>query len=559
MSECFIYQKDEDTVMAKNALIPLLGLVGIAALTINQLDSTNTKTVTMPFNYLGKKSPSQQRVEELEKELGEQTDGQTASTKYLPELKWLPNELQGQKFRKMLNGEVNEEWNPFIRNITDYGPIGMTKWSGGAGVGTLTLVDDDCASCYLGCCDISGWLQLSVKANYRIILEIRTENHNYFHDAVTNSSGQTLAEFVIAQGREEENTWGWNSTSSVRVVLYGKNEYQDSPDGDFLHVDIDNEGKSGVAEFQIRTNGELFTTEENPDDEVTIQLVDVAYLNPDYDSTLTSSAEWISFNASKLSLIKRFKIGVGKRLLALRNITKGKGAVSGTGKSVAFTKLDGLPVRGMDVAIEGTEEVVEIIQIGGTVSKASKAGELPIADEAFVGGAKGVKNVGGSVETTLKPGWAVVRGADNSVQIGKVTLSKGDTIVKLSKMDDVSGFGKIFGGQSIGGAAKNVAIGSVYVVGAGVAYVAYSVAKMLPDQVGDVINDFGCSITGDCCEESCAEAENPDCVKECKDAAQEKSLLIGGLAVAGLLGLVVILKGKGNKKSAEEYIIVQTR
>ncbi len=545
MRECFIYRKDKQIHMAKNPLIPILGLAGVAALTMHQLDA-KAKPVTMPFSNLSAKSPTQLEIEELERQIAELQDENVELAepeKYLPEQKWLPNELQGQYFRQMLKGEVEPMFNPFIVNQSDYG--GETTWQNSDT--TLKLIDDDCAVDFL-CGDVSGWLKLRVKNNYRIILNIKTENYNYFHDAVTTSDGTTLANFVKSQGREESNTWGWTNNSSVRVALYGQNDYGDSPNGDYLSVDIDSE-KSGIAEFAIRSGGVQFDTDENPDDEVYVQLVDVAYINPDYDSTLLSAEDTRTFNAKNPSRI----VGFFRRLgTAITGVIRPAASVSDD--AIGLTRIDGAVSVGSNIGTSSAKvsEVVGIVPDAvGDVKTAGYAGR------AFVDGAEGVTEAGGKITVNLNDGWAVVRASDNAVQTGRVILGKGDTIVQYTgKLDDVATGGGFFGRlgeQGIFRTARGVVVGTLYLVPLGAAWGIYQTAKLLPEEAAKTARDFGCSITGQCCEESCAESQDPDCVKNCKEAAQEKALWVGGLAVAGILGVALIFRGRKSSKEAEGY------
>tara|TARA_B100000287_G_scaffold162770_2_gene153539 strand:- start:2271 stop:3941 length:1671 start_codon:yes stop_codon:yes gene_type:complete len=546
MRECFIYRKDKQIHMAKNPLIPILGLAGVAAITMHQLDA-KAKPVTMPFSNLSAKSPTQLEIEELERqiaELQEENEELGEPEKYLPEQKWLPNELQGQDFRKMLKNEVEPMWNPFVVNQSDYG--GEKTWENADT--TLKLIDDDCVACWLGCCDVSGWMKLVVKPNYRVILNISTENYNYFHEAVTNAYGTTLADFVKEQGREEENTWGWTNNSSVRVALYGKNDYNDSPDGDYLSIDIDSE-KSGVAEFALRTGGVQFDTDENPDDEVYVQLVDVAYINPDYDPTLLNAEDTMTFNAKNPSKIAAFFRRLGT---AIKGI--GRPAASVSDDTVGLARIDGAVSVGGEIGT-GSAKVTEVAGIVpdaiGDVADAGYAGR------AFVNGAEGVTETGGKITVNLNDGWGVVRKSDGVVQTGRVVINKGDTIIKYSgRLDDVGGGAGFFGRLGDAGViktARGLGVGTLYLGAAGAAWVIYQTAKLLPEEAANAARDFGCSITGQCCEESCAESQDPDCVKECREAAKEKSLMVGGLVVAGILGIALIFKGKSTSKEAEGY------
>ena len=137
-------------------------------------------------------------------------------------------------------------------------------------------------------------------------------------------------------------------------------------------------------------------------------------------------------------------------------------------------------------------------------------------------------------------------------------ISKGDTLIKYSgKLDAVPQGVGIFGRLADMGiirTGKGLFVGTMFLSAGALAWVIVNVASTLPDTLRDAGNDFACSITGSCCETECEDAEDSEgCVKECKEMAQEKAVKVGAIMVAGLLGLVLILKKGKSSKEAEGY------
>ena len=53
------------------------------------------------------------------------------------------------------------------------------------------------------------------------------------------------------------------------------------------------------------------------------------------------------------------------------------------------------------------------------------------------------------------------------------------------------------------------------------------------------------------------DSDNPDCVEECQEAADDKAVKFGGLVVVGIIGLALVFRGGKSEKSAEEYMVMR--
>ena len=152
-------------------------------------------------------------------------------------------------------------------------------------------------------------------------------------------------------------------------------------------------------------------------------------------------------------------------------------------------------------------------------------------------------------------GAKVIEGSKDAAGVyrkGLFRLREGDELIRVVDVgaSGGSGIGNAITLRNAGRATLATAtVATIYVIG--------SVAQLIPGLLGDGFEDLACSLTGSCCEERCEDSDNPDCVAECQEAADDKAVKFGGLVVLGIVGLVLVLKGGKSKKSAEEFYVVQ--
>ena len=533
--------------MGAEKVVPLIGILGVAGLATHYY---NNLSVEQNISPLSNTSFAQKTPEEL-------AEIETVKQQAIAEYKinnevpidtwseWLPSQPYGPDyFENFMDDEFDED-NPF----TVVGRIikGSHVWES---TRKLKLVDYDRPF------KTSGGLKLIVKEDFQILLKISTNNAGYFYDDVSEEgpSKTTLYGYSNALGKTaQKGTYFWTSTNSiVTVPLVGSME--NAPfdwGGDYLSIDIDSE-HSGIRAFRVVSLGRRFSDNGwKPDDNVKVELMQIKRRNPNYDPTLFS-AESYSLNAA--STATRF-VGFAKLWGRVSN------AVSAINPLKKFGKIGkaGAVIKGTSV-VKGQTIITSKGKNLGDVKSAIGITETIAKKPSLLKG-KGIKSLeDGTDIATLQPNFAVKRAGKviegssdaGKYQKGVFKLKSGDELIELTATG--AGGGSRFGNAlTIRNGVRTVGltatVATVYVIG--------SVAQLIPGLVGDGIEDFGCSLTGSCCEEQCEGSDNPDCVVECQEVAEDKAVKFGGLVVVGILGLVVILKGSKSKKSAEEFYVVK--
>tara|TARA_R110000751_G_scaffold105576_3_gene201555 strand:+ start:3273 stop:4859 length:1587 start_codon:yes stop_codon:yes gene_type:complete len=526
--------------MGAEKIIPLIGILGVGGLAAHYYSRMDVETNTSPLRNTSFGQPTPQQTAEIEAVKAEAI-AQYKENNEEPIDTWseyLPSKPYGPEYFENFMDDEFEEDNPF----TVVGRIikGSHDWPT---TRKLKLIDWDRPR------KTSGGLKLIVKEDFQVLLKISTNNAGYFHDDVSEegSSTTTLYEYSNALGKNaKKGTWFWTSTKSTATVpLVG--DMKDAPsdwNGDYLSVDIDSE-HTGIRAFRVVTLGRRFSDNGwKPNDNVYVEIMQINRRNPNYNSSLFS-AESYSLNA--VTSVKN----AGKLAKLWGRVSN---AVSAINPLKKFSKVGGAAIDGSNL-VKGQKLYDKSGNLVGGTETAYKLTSSMLNKPANLIGVKSFDKATGL--SKLEKGFEVVRYGKvikGSKKGGKglYKLTKGDEIVKIGDVgaSGGSGFGNILNvrnGIRTVGVATTVA--TVYVIG--------SVAQLMPGLVGEGVEDFTCSLTGSCCEEQCGESDNPDCVAECQEAADDKAVKFGGLVVVGILGLVVILKGSKSKKSAEEYYVVK--
>ena len=532
-----MYRNDRIKVMGAEKVIPLVGILGVAGLASHYYTEMEKERNVSPLRNTSFAQPTAQQLEEIEaikaQAIEEYKDTNEEPINTWDE--WLPSEPYGpQYFENFMDDEFEEE-NPFKPNgriIT-----GKADW---INTSKLKLIDYDWSS------KDSGGLKLIVQDGFQVLLKISTDNAGYFYDDVSEdgSSTTTLYDYIDDLGRTAKKGNGWTSTkSAVSVPLNGD-------DGDYLSVDIDSE-HSGIRAFRVCSLGRCFSDDsENPDDGVYVKLQQINRRNPNYDPTKFSAESYI-FDAptpanvgriakawkgittalSVVNPLKRFGIGVGKgtKFIKGTSVVKGQVAIGRQGKNLG--------------------KVESAVAITDTIAK---------KPSILLG--KGVSKVGDDGRSTLQSGYVVKRGGqfiEGSSDAGAYTqkvfkLRNGDELIRVADVgaSGGSGFGNVINlrnaGRTVLVAGTGATIGAIF-----------TITDMIPGLLGDGFEDLACSLTGSCCEEQCEDSDNPNCVEECKEAADDKAVKFGGLVVVGIIGLALVFRGGKSEKSAEEYMVMR--
>lgn len=532
-----MYRNNRIKVMGAEKVIPLVGILGVAGLASHYYTEMEKEKNVSPLKNTSFAQPTAQQLEEIEAIKAQAIEEYKDENEDIVDTwsEWSPNSYDGEYFENFMDDEFEED-NPFKSS----GRVikGEHTWKN---TSKLKLIDDDGIGYWA---DDSGGLKLKVKQGFQVLLKISTDNAGYFQDDVSEdgSSTTTLYSYSKALGRTAKKGSVWSSSKSkVTVPLNGD-------DGDYLSVDIDSE-HSGIRAFRVCSLGRCFSDDsKNPDDGVYVKLEQVNRRNPNYDPT-KFSAESYSFNATTPA-------NVGRLAKAWKGITT---ALSTVNPLKRFGKVGkaGAVIKGTSV-VKGQ---VAIGRKGKNLGKVESAVAITdtIAKKPSLLLGKGVSKVEDG-RSTLQSGYVVKRGGkilEGSSDAGKYTngvfkLKKGDELIKVSSAG--AGAGSRFGNALTFRNAYRTSIAGITV---GVIYVIGSVAQFLPDYLTGGLEDFSCSLTGSCCEEKCEDSDNPDCVEECQEAADDKAVKFGGLVVVGIVGLALVFRGGKSEKSAEEYVVMR--
>jgi hypothetical protein len=530
-----MYRNNRIKVMGAEKVIPLIGILGVAGLASHYYTEMEKEKNVSPLRNTSFAQPTAQQLEEIEAVKAQAIEEYKDENEDIVDTwsEWLPNLYGGEYFENFMDDEFEED-NPFKSS----GRVikGEHTWKN---TSKLKLIDDDGVSYWA---DDSGGLKLKVKQGFQILLKISTDDAGYFQDDVSEDgpSTTTLYSYSKALGRTAKKGSAWSSSKSkVTVPLNGD-------DGDYLSVDIDSE-HSGIRAFRVCSLGRCFSDDsKNPDDGVYVKLEQVNRRNPNYDPT-KFSAESYSFNATTPA-------NVGRLAKAWKGITT---ALSTVNPLKRFGKVGGAVIKGTSV-VKGQ---VVIGRSGKNLGKVESAVAITdtIAKKPSILLGKGVNKVEDG-RSTLQSGYVVKRGGqfiEGSSDTGKYTkgvfkLRNGDELIRVADVGSSggSGFGNVINLRNAGR--------SVLVAGTGATIgVIFTIADMIPGLLGDGIEDLACSLTGSCCEEKCEDSDNPDCVEECQEAADDKAVKFGGLVVVGIIGLALVFRGGKSEKSAEEYVVMR--
>ena len=531
--------------MGAEKVIPLIGILGVAGLASHYYTKMDTELNVSPLRNTSFAKKTAQELAEIEevktKAIAEYKDTNEEPINTWDE--WIPQSYPShgpEYFENFMDDEFEED-NPFKPN----GRIikGGRDWKN---TNKLKLIDYDWED------KDSGGLKLIIQDGFQVLLKISTDNAGYFHDDVSEegSSNTTLYEYSKNLGKSaKKGNWKTSTKSVVFVPLNGDM-------GDYLSIDIDSE-HSGIRAFRVVStmsgvergnfNRRVFSdNSENPDDGVTVQLQQINRRNPNYDSTQFSAESYI-FNAPSPVNIGRFAKAWGRitNVLSVVNPLK------------RFSK-------GATAVIKGTSVVkgqVAIGRQGKNLGKVESAVAITdtIAKKPSILLGKGVSSIEDG-RSTLQSGYVVKRGGqfiEGSSDAGKYAtgvfkLRNGDELIRVT---DVAASG----GSGVGNVINLRNAGrSVLVAGTGATIGAiFTIADMIPGLLGDGFEDLACSFTGSCCEEKCKDSDNPDCVEECQEAADDKAVKFGGLVVVGIIGLALVFRGGKSEKSAEEYMVMR--
>tara|TARA_R110002110_G_scaffold143888_3_gene332797 strand:- start:282 stop:1820 length:1539 start_codon:yes stop_codon:yes gene_type:complete len=510
--------------MGAKKIIPLIGILGVGGLAAHYYSRMDVEKNTSPLRNTSFAPKTPEELAEIEAVKAEAIAQYKENNEEPIDIwnEYLPAVYEGNRFEDFINDGVDEEDNPFKPN----GRIvkGANDW---ITTSELKLIDYDWD-------DGSGGAKLKIKKGYEIVLKIRTDNAHYFNDDVfaDNDSDYSLYEYAKELSHKHQKGGNWDSTSSyVSVPMVGHL-------GDYISIDIDEEYK-GIRGFRVQTNGRKFSNDsgESPDDGVYLTLEQVNKENDNYCPTCFS-AESVSFNAPNVGVIRRLWGGISGLVSALPVVRRfGKASKAGA------------------IIGETTFKVGDKVGDSGMVAKDGyklTEGMLSSGDPSDL---KYVKSFDEGTGLSKLDEGVALRKADGRVVGFKgvgVKIQKGDELIKLADVgaSGGSGIGNAITLRNYGRATLATAtVATIYVIG--------SVAQLIPGLLGDGFEDLSCSLTGSCCEERCEDSDNPDCVAECQEAADDKAVKFGGLVVLGIVGLVLVLKGGKSKKSAEEFYVVQ--
>ena len=520
--------------MGANKVLPLVGILGVGGLAAYYYNQGNVSRNVSPINQsaFAPKTPEElAEIEEIKQEaIAEYKENNEPIVNTWDE--WLPNIYGGKYFKDFLDDDYEED-NPFKSSGRKV--VGGTDWDG---TDTLELIDYDWSS------RNSGGVKLKVKRGFEILLTIRTENGGYFGDDVKREGGsQTLASYASSLGNVGDAGSGGflgigHSDSKITIPLSGDK-------GDYLSIDTDSE-HSNISKFAVRSMGVKFKhdgTEIN--DETYITLNQVRRRNPDYDASRLSAE---SYTLKAVSGVKnvgrfgRFLNTIGNAIQAINPFSKATGAVK-AGAVIGQTS-----VKVGDSIMDGQKTIGQA-QEGYKLTQGMLSGGDP-SDLKYVSSFDDAKGV-----STLEDGVVVLRNGrllrGSNAGEGLYKLRSGDELIKIADVGSQGSSG-VGGLITFRNAGRTIIVGTTYATVSAV----IGIAELIPGLVGDEAKEFACSLTGSCCEERCEGSENPTCVEDCKKEAEEKALKFGGLAIVGLLGLVVVLRSGKSSKEAEEYHIL---
>ena len=517
--------------MGAEKVIPLIGILGVAGLASHYYTEMEKEKNVSPLRNTSFAQPTAQQLEEIEAIKAQAIEEYKDENEDIVDTwsEWLPNfnGYGGEYFENFMDDEFEED-NPFKSS----GRVikGKKTWKD---TSELKLIDDDGIGYWA---DDSGGLKLKVKQGFQVLLQISTDNAGYFHDDVSEdgSSTTTLYSYSKALGRTaKKGSWKTSTKSKVTVPLNGD-------DGDYLSVDIDSE-HSGIRAFRVCSLGRCFSDDsKNPDDGVYVKLEQVNRRNPNYDPT-KFSAESYSFNAPTPA-------NVGRIAKAWKGITTVLSAVNPLKR---FGKVG----KATAVIGETSFKVGDKVGDSGRVAKDGykiTEGMLSSGDPSDL---KYVKSFDEGTGLSKLDNGVALKKADGRVVGFKgkgVKIQKGDELIKLADVGSSggSGFGNVINlrnaGRSVLVAGTGATIGAIF-----------TIADMIPGLLGDGVKDLACSLTGSCCEVKCEDSDNPDCVEECQEAADDKAVKFGGLFVVGIIGLALVFRGGKSEKSAEEYVVMR--
>ena len=521
--------------MGAEKVIPLVGILGVAGLASHYYTEMEKERNVSPLRNTSFAQPTAQQLEEIEaikaQAIEEYKDTNEEPINTWDE--WLPSTPYGPEYFENFMDDEFEEDNPFKPN----GRIikGGRDWKN---TNELKLIDYDWSR------KESGGLKLIVQDGFQVLLKISTDNAGYFHDDVSEEgpSTTTLYEYSDSLGRTAKKGSAWTSTKSVvSVPLNG--DY-----GDYLSIDIDSE-HSGIRAFRvvstmsgIKENNyitRVFSDEnEEPNDGVTVKLQQINKRNPNYDPT-QFSAESYTFNAPSPVNIGKFARAWG-RITNVLSVVNPLKRFSKVGKATAVIGETSFKV-GDEVLDTGKFAESGLKLTDGMLNNPKNITFVKSFDEA-----KGLGILDDSV--VLVRNGKIVK----SMGGGTYKLKSGDELIKLTNTaaSGGSGFGNVINlrnaGRSVLVAGTGATIGAIF-----------TIADMIPGLLGDGFEDLACSLTGSCCEEQCEDSDNPNCVEECQEAADDKAVKFGGLVVVGIIGLALVFRGGKSEKSAEEYMVMR--
>jgi len=514
--------------MGAEKVIPLIGILGVAGLATHYYNNLSVEQNITPLSNTSFAQKTPEELTEIEL-IKEQAVAEYIINDADPVDTWseyLPNIYGGSYFKNFINDEEDAD-NPFMENGRIV--VGGHSWPS---TSKLKLIDYDSPR------KTSGGCKLKVRAGYEVLLTITTENSEYFANDVSEE-GESTASLTgyadsISQYAKEGSIWK-STNSAVTVPLIGDK-------GDYLSVDIDSD-HSGIRAFRVVSDGRRFSDNggylNRPNDEVYIKLEQVNRRNDNYDAS-KFSAESITYNSiasvGKLSKFGKLWNGITTIMSAVNPLKR-------------FGKLG-----------QGGAQIAETTyRVGDKVGDTGKVAEAGYKlTDGMVSNPKNLTYIKSFNKTkkTVKLDDGVVLVREGKV-VGEMAgrtykLKSGDELIKITDtVGDAARGGK--GLITLRNSSK-VVLGSAT---AGVVYVIGATSLMLPNLFGDAAEEWSCSVTGSCCDEKCEDSDNPDCVAECQDAADEKGLKFGGLAIAGVVGLVLVLKMGKSKKAAEEYYMIK--
>ena len=526
--------------MGAKKVLPLVGILGIGGLATyyyNQSGEVKNMTPLSQSSFAPKTPEELAEIERVKEEaIAEYKEENEPIVNTWDE--WLPNIYGSGYFKDFINDE-HEEDNPFKSSGRRL--VGGKDWINNSEV---RLKDYD-----MWYQPNSGGIKLKVKKGFEVLLTITTENGGYFKDDVKRDGGsQTLISYVSGLGETADGGSGGffgigHSNSKITIPLSG--DY-----GDYLSIDTDSE-HSNISKFAVRSMGKKFKHDGTKvNDETNIRLDQVRRRNPDYDAS-RFSAESYTFRSAASAAGKLDNLGgIAK---AWKTFTNALSAIN------PIRRLGGGARRGAVISQTSLRVGDDIMDGQKSIGKAQEGykitqGMLSSGDPSdlrYVSSyddAKGLSKLDDGV-VVLREG-KLVKGS--SAGKGLYKLRSGDELFKVADAG-ASGGSKLGNVINIRNAYRSVLITTT----GGIVYGIVSIAGLIPGIVGDEIEEFACSLTGSCCEERCEGSENPTCVEDCKKEAEEKAIKFGGLAILGVLGLVVVLRSGKSSKEAEEYHILR--